>query len=54
MPTLTHSATKAEITVTDGQARAIVAGQKRSADKRKARSQVAVAGEWKVKKSGDA
>ncbi len=51
---LTHSVLKRDVTVTAGQANAMLAGQKRQADKRKAQGDAAVAGEWKVKKAGDA
>lgn len=51
---LTHSGLKRDITVVPSQAKAILAGQERAAEKRKAEDTSAVAGEWKVKKAGDA
>ncbi len=51
---LIHSGLKRDVTVTDAQARAMLAGQKRSAEKRQHAGSPAVAGEWKVKKAGDA
>ncbi len=51
---LIHSALKRDITVTTAQSKAILVRQEQAADKRKAAGTKAVAGEWSVKKAGDA